>query len=130
MKKEKPCIEQRKTPYELGDFTVDLYKTHIVLYHGISKEFAKDGRVACCECDVGRVNIYFEDRHPGLGYIVHECTHAADFILDTIGAEMGTSQADSEVRAYLLEYIFSQVCVIYGYATKNRHILRQKGREQ
>lgn len=45
---------------------------------------------------------------------MHECVHAADFILDNIGADMGCNPNDSEIRAYLAEYIFCKVEVILG----------------
>lgn len=64
--------------------------------------------------DKQQVNIYLREKDCFTGYVMHECVHAADFILDNIGAGMGTNPNDSEVRAYLAEYTFCKVGCILG----------------
>jgi hypothetical protein len=40
--------------------------------------------------------------------IVHECVHICDFIYEEIGAE----SPDTEIRAYMTQWLFQEVCDI------------------
>lgn len=51
-----------------------------------------------------------------LDIIVHECSHLVDDILHTRGVPL--SADNTEVRAYLLQYIFLSVCNVVGLDAK------------
>jgi hypothetical protein len=54
--------------------------------------------------------------------IVHECEHAKDFIIEKIGLETG----DTELNAYILDWIYTQVSnFVLGSPKKTSH--RWKG---
>lgn len=99
----------------LGKFGVDVYKHAVFVYEGLPEHVYKNVQ-ARCEYEVGGqyINIYVKNKNAFFGYLVHECVHAADFILNNIGADMGTNPNDSEIRAYLAEYIFCKVGVVLG----------------
>lgn len=99
----------------LGKFVVDVFKHAVVVYDGLP-EYAKNNAQARCEfaSDSQQIDVYIKGKDAFEGYIMHECVHAADFILNNIGADMGTTPSDSEIRAYLAEYIFCKINVILG----------------
>ena len=108
----------------LGGFEIDIFKHGVNVYIGLPEECKKNAEGYCeITLDKQQVNIYLKEKDCFTGYIMHESVHAADFILNNIGADMGTNPNDSEVRAYLAEYIFSKVGCILGimkYETKKR----------
>ena len=101
---------------QIGCFEIDVFKHGVKIFVGLP-----DGLKANTEAhteiifDEQLVNLYFKTKTPELHYVMHECIHAADFILNAIGADMGTNANDSEVRAYLAEYIYSMVGVKLGF---------------
>ena len=99
----------------LGKFTVDVFKHAVVVYEGLP-DYAKKNAQARCEfaSDSQQIDIYVKGKDAFAGYVMHECVHAADFILNNIGADMGTNPSDSEIRAYLAEYIYCQTECILG----------------
>ena len=99
----------------LGKFVVDVFKHAVVVYDGMP-EYAKKNAQARCEFapDSQQIDIYVKGKDAFTGYVMHECVHAADFILNNIGADMGTSPSDSAIRAYLAEYIYCQTECILG----------------
>jgi len=99
----------------LGKFVVDVFKHVVVVYDGLP-EYVKKNAQARCETssDSQQIDIYVKGKDAFTGYVMHECIHAADFILNNIGADMGTSPSDSEIRAYLAEYIYCQTECILG----------------
>lgn len=100
----------------IGKFEIDVFKHGVELYIGLPPE-AQTTTEAYCELIDGEqlIKIYLKDKNAYVGYIMHECIHAADFILDHIGAHLATSADDSEVRANLAEYIFGKVGCILGF---------------
>ena len=99
----------------LGGFEIDVFKHGVDVYIGLPEDCAKNIEARCdVIIDKQQVNIYLKQKDCFTGYIMHECIHAADLILNNIGADMGTSPNDSEVRAYLAEYIFCKVGCILG----------------
>lgn len=100
----------------LGGFEIDVFKHGVDVYVGLPSDCVKSTTEARCEVitDKQQVNIYLKEKDCFTGYVMHECIHAADFILNNIGADMGTNPNDSEVRAYLAEYIFCKVGCILG----------------
>ena len=101
---------------QIGSFEVDAFKHGVKVFVGLPPDYAKNTIEGRCEIiiDKQQVNIYLREKDCFTGYVMHECVHAADFILDNIGAGMGTNPNDSEVRAYLAEYIFCKVGCILG----------------
>lgn len=100
----------------LGGFEIDVFKHGVDVYVGLPSDCTKSTVEAHCEIiiDKQQVNIYLKEKDCFTGYVMHECIHAADFILNNIGADMGTNPNDSEVRACLAEYIFCKVGCILG----------------
>lgn len=100
----------------LGKFVVDVFKHCVVVHEGLP-DWVKGNVQARCEFESGtqQIDIYVTNKDAFQGYVMHECVHAADFILNNIGADMGTNPNDSEVRAYLAEYIFCKVGVVLGH---------------
>lgn len=103
----------------LGGFEIDVFKHGVDVYVGLPSD-TKNTAEARCEIitDKQQVNIYLKEKDCFMGYVMHECVHAADFILNNIGADMGTNPNDSEVRAYLAQYIYSMVGVKLGFMKK------------
>lgn len=100
---------------QLGGFEIDVFKHGVDVYVGLPEYCAKNVEARCdIIIDKQQVNIYLKEKDCFTGYIMHECIHAADLILNNIGADMGTNPNDSEVRAYLAEYIFCKVGCILG----------------
>lgn len=106
---------------QIGSFEIPVFKHGVKIFIGLPDEL-RPNAAAHTEIlfDEQLVNLYFKSRNTELHYVMHECIHAADFILNSIGANMGTNANDSEVRAYLAEYIFSMVGVKLGYAKKEK----------
>ena len=99
----------------IGGFEIDIFKHGVDVYTGLPEDCAKNAKAYCeIVLDKQQVNIYLKEKDYFTGYVMHECIHAADFILKNIGADMGTNPNDSEVRAYLAEYIFCKVGCILG----------------
>lgn len=99
----------------IGKFEIDVFKHGVELYIGLPPE-AQTTTEAYCELIDGEqlIKIYLKDKNAYVGYIMHECVHAADFILNNIGANMGTDPDQSEIRAYLTEYIYCKVGWVLG----------------
>lgn len=104
----------------LGKFVVDVFKHCVVVHEGLPA-WVKGNVQARCDFESGtqQIDIYVTNKDAFQGYVMHECVHAADFILNNIGADMGTNPNDSEVRAYLAEYIFCKVGVVLGHMKEN-----------
>ena len=99
----------------LGGFEIDVFKHDVDVYVGLPSDTKSTAEARCdIIMDEQQVNIYLKEKDCFTGYVMHECVHAADFILNNIGADMGTNPNDSEVRAYLAEYIFCKVGCILG----------------
>lgn len=99
----------------LGGFEIDVFKHGVDIYVGLPEDCAKNAEGYCeIVLDKQQVKIYLKEKNCFTGYVMHECVHAADFILNNIGADMGTNPNDSEVRAHLAEYIFCKVGCILG----------------
>lgn len=111
----------------LGGFEIDVFKHAVDVFVGLPEDCAKNVKGYCeIILDKQQVNIYLKEKDCFTGYVMHECVHAADFILKNIGADMGTNPNDSEVRANLAEYIFCKVgCILGTMKYKPR-----KGRKQ
>ena len=105
---------------QIGSFEIDVFQHGIKIFVGFPDEDNKPNQEGRCEVfmDKQLVHLYFKDKQPQTHIIMHECIHAADFILNGIGADMGTNPNDSEVRAYLAEYIYSMVGVKLGFMKK------------
>ena len=101
---------------QIGSFEIDVFKHGVKVFVGLPSDYAKNTTEGRCEIiiDKQQVNIYLKEKDCFTGYVMHECVHTADFILSNIGADMGTNPSDSEVRAYLAEYIFCKVGCILG----------------
>ena len=99
----------------IGQFEVDVYKHAVYVYIGMPDGVPNNAQ-AHCSMPVGsqHIEIYVRNKSAFQGYVMHECIHAADFILDNIGAYMGTDANSSEIRAYLAEYIFCKTECILG----------------
>lgn len=93
---------------KLGQFEIPVFKFGVMVYKGLPDDKPKN-QAGFCETvfEEQTVRLYYNKLEPN--YIVHEIVHAADFILYAIGADMGTSSADSEVRAYLVDFITKKV---------------------
>ena len=99
----------------LGGFEIDVFKHGVDVYVGLPSDTKSTAEARCdIIMDEQQVNIYLKGKDCFTGYVMHECIHAADFILNNIGADMGTNPNDSEVRAYMAEYIFCKVGCILG----------------
>lgn len=101
-------------PKKIGSFIVDVYDFQITLFVGLPEDM-KPNTAAYAEwyTNTKTVNIYLKEDY-WIGNLMHECIHAADFILNGIGADMGTNPNDSEVRAYLATYIFGKCGCLLG----------------
>ena len=104
---------------QIGSFEIDVFNHSVDVYIGLPEDCAKNVKAHCeIITDKQQVNIYLKEKDCFTGHVMHECVHAADFILNNIGADMGTNPNDSEVRAYLAEYIYSMVGVKLGFMKK------------
>ena len=102
---------------QVGGFEIPLYKHAVKVFVGLPDDVPQH-HAAHTEIfpDKQLVHIYIKDPNDFyVGYTMHECIHAADFILYAIGADMGCSPDDSEVRAYLAEYIYNKTAQALGY---------------
>lgn len=100
---------------KIGAFEVDVFKHAVYVYIGMPDGVPLNAQ-AHCSMPVGsqHIELYIRDKKAFQGYVMHECVHAADFILDNIGAYMGTDANSSEIRAYLAEYIFCKTECVLG----------------
>lgn len=102
---------------QVGEFEIPLYKHAVKVFVGMPDELPQQ-HAAHTEMfpDKQLVHIYVKDPKDFfcMGYTMHECIHAADFILYTIGANMSCTPDDSEVRAYLAEYIYNKTAQALG----------------
>ena len=105
---------------QIGQFEIDVFKHAVYVYIGMPEGTPQIAQ-ARCSLPAGsqHVEIYIRDKSAFQGYVMHECVHAADFILDNIGAYMGTDPNSSEIRAYLAEYIFCKTECILGRMKEN-----------
>lgn len=103
----------------LGSFEVEVFKHKVNVYIGLPETCTTNVVGHCMIVPVEQeINIYLDSKECFTGYVMHECVHAADFILNNIGADMGTNPNDSEVRAYLSEYIFCMTGCLLGRVKK------------
>lgn len=100
---------------KLGQFDICVFKHTVFVFQGLPDGLSNRVQ-AHCEYEPGQqyINIYVKDKNAFQGYVMHECVHAADFILNNIGADMGCNPSDSEIRAYLAEYIFCKTECVLG----------------
>lgn len=99
----------------IGQFEVDVFKHAVYVYIGVPDGTPVNAQARCVmPANSQHIEIYIRDKSAFQGYIMHECVHAADFILDNIGAYMGTDANSSEIRAYLAEYIFCKTECLLG----------------
>ena len=100
---------------KLGQFEVDVFKHAVYVYIGMPDGVPNNAQARCVlPAGSQHIELYIRDKNAFQGYVMHECVHAADFILDNIGAYMGTDANGSEVRAYLAEYIFCRTECLLG----------------
>jgi len=118
-------------PKKVGAFEIDVFKHGVEVYVGdLPDECSKTARAYCTLfIDERLVKIYLLSKDEYEFYIMHECIHAADFILNNIGANLDTKPDDSEVRAYLAEYIYCKVGCILGKIKLDKKINIHKGKE-
>lgn len=104
---------------QIGSFEIDVFKHGVKVFVGFPDD-DKPNETGRCEVfmDKQLVHLYFKDKQPPTHIIMHECIHAADFILYNIGANMDAKPDNSEIRAYLAEYIYSMVGVKLGFMKK------------
>ena len=116
----------------LGGFEIGVFKHGVDVYVGLPEDCAKNAAGYCeIVLDEQQVKIFLKEKDCFAGYVMHECVHAADFILKNIGADMGTNPNDSEVRAYMAEYIFCKVgCILGTMKYKPRKWGKNKGKYQ
>lgn len=98
---------------KIGAFEICMFRHWVEVWNGIPPE-AHPRAQAYTKLffDEQVVRLCFDNKALDVPIIVHECIHAADFILDNIGAKMGTSNTNSEVRAYMATFIFENVTAI------------------
>lgn len=115
----------------IGKFEIDVFKHGVEVYVGdLPDECSKTARAYCTLfIDERLVKIYLLSKDEYEFYIMHECIHAADFILNNIGANLDTKPDNSEVRAYLAEYIYCKVGCVLGKIKLDRKINIHKGKE-
>lgn len=100
---------------KIGQFEVDVFKHAVYVYIGMPEGVPINAQARCVMPSGSQhIEIYIREKNAFQGYVMHECVHAADFILDNIGAYMGTDVSGSEVRAYLAEYIFCKTECLLG----------------
>lgn len=101
---------------QIGSFEIDVFKHGVKIFVGFPDD-DKSNEVGRCEAfmDKQLVHLYFKDKQPPTHVIMHECIHAADFILYNIGETANATTDCGEVRAYLAEYIYSMVGVKLGF---------------
>lgn len=107
---------------KVGSFEIQLYKHAVDVFVGLPDDVPQQ-HAAHTDMfpDEQLVKIFIKNPDDFyIGYTMHECIHAADFILYSIGANMGCSPDDSEVRAYLAEYIYNKTAQILGYLKYNK----------
>ena len=99
-----------------GEFEIDIFKHGFEVYTGGLPDGVHNAACAYCELlpDERLIKLYLLHNTEYDYYILHECVHAADFILNNIGANMGTDPDQSEIRAYLAEYIYCKVGCVLG----------------
>lgn len=98
---------------KLDGFEIFMFRHAVEVWDGIPPE-AHPRALAYTKLffDEQIVRMCFDVKDIDVPMIVHECIHATDFILDNIGARMGTGVCDSEVRAYIATFIFEKVSEI------------------
>lgn len=101
---------------KIGAFEIDLFKHGVEVYVGDLPDECHAAARAYTELliDERLIKLYLLSKDEYDFYIMHECVHAADFILMNIGANMDTKPDCSEIRAYLTEYIYCKVGQILG----------------
>lgn len=116
----------------VGTFEIDVFKHGVEVYVGELPDECHAAARAYSELliDERLVKIYLLSKDEYDFYIMHECVHAADFILNNIGANMDTKPDDSEVRAYLTEYIYCKVGCVLGTIKQDKKINIHKGEKE
>lgn len=116
----------------IGKFEIDVFKHGVEVYVGDLPDECHAAARAYTELltDERLVKIYLQSKNEYVFYIMHECIHAADFILNNVGANMDTKPDDSEVRAYLAEYIYCKVGCILGTVKLDKTINIHKGEKK
>lgn len=114
--------EKDKMKQKIGKFEIDIFKHGVEVYVGKLSDECSAAARAYTELliDERLVKIYLLSKNEYDFYIMHECIHAADFILNNIGANMGTQPDQSEIRAYLAEYIYCKVGEVLGKIQRNK----------
>lgn len=111
---------------KIGKFEIEVFKHGVELWVGGMPESAnaKPTTRAYTELTIDEqlVRIYLLTKDEYDFYVMHECIHAADFILNNIGANMNTNPDDSEIRAYLAEYIYCRVGCILGRCKQQKKV--------
>lgn len=117
---------------KLGAFEIDIFKHGVEVYIGDMPDGAHSATRAYCELlpDERLIKLYLLSKLEYDFYILHECVHAADFILHNIGANMGTDPDQSEIRAYLTEYIYCKIGWLLGTIKYDPTICIHKGGKQ
>lgn len=102
---------------KVGAFEIDVFKHGVEVYVGDLPDECHAAARAYTELliDERLIKLYLLSKDEYDFYIMHECIHAADFILYAIGANMGCTPDDSEVRAYLAEHIYNKTAQALGY---------------
>lgn len=115
-----------------GKFEIDIFKHGVEVYIGeLPDECHKAARAYCnLLVDKRLVQLYFLSKDEYDFYKMHECIHAADFILNNIGANMDTKPDNSEVRACLAEYIYCKVGQVLGKIKYDKKINIHKGKKK
>ena len=100
----------------IGKFEIDVFKHGVEVYVGDLPDECHAAARAYTELliDERLIKLYLLSKDEYDFYIMHECVHAADFIVNNIGANMDTKPDASEVRAYLAEYIYCKVGCVLG----------------
>lgn len=109
---------------KIGKFEIEVFKHGVEVYVGkLPDECTAAARAyTVLLIDERLVKIYLLSRNEYDFYIMHECIHAADFILNNIGANMDTKPDNSEIRAYLAENIYCRVGCVLGRCKKQKKV--------
>lgn len=107
---------------KFGSFEIDVFKHGVEVYVGKLPDECHKAARAYTELllEERLVKFYFLSKDEYDFYIMHECIHATDFILENIGANMDCKPDCSEIRAYLAEYIYCRIQQLFGKIKKLR----------
>lgn len=116
---------------KIGAFEIDVFKHGVEVYIGELPDDVHKAARAYCELliDERLIKLYLLSKDEYDFYILHECVHAADFILNNIGANMDTKPECSEIRAYLTEYIYCKVGKVLGRIKYDKKMNIHRGKK-